>query len=74
MESLFHIKCHRILDHQQVEEAVGTVDYIQINMASAEYGELEELKILMFVINGEQDILKDNGRTRTLFSIIIIII
>ena len=37
-------------------------------------GELEELKILMFVINGEQDILKDNGRTRTLFSIIIIII
>ena len=41
MESLFHIKCHRILDHQQVEEAVGTVDYIQINMASAEYGELK---------------------------------
>ena len=61
MESLFHIKCHRILDHQQVEEAVGTVDYIQINMASAEYGELEVSKILMFVTSGDQDILKDNG-------------
>ena len=60
MESLFHIKCHRILDHHKVEVVVGTADYIQINMASAEYGELEESKILMFVINGDKDILKDN--------------
>ena len=28
MESLFHIKCHKIIDHQQVEEAVGTVVYL----------------------------------------------
>ena len=74
MESLFPIRCHKILDHHQVEVAVETADSILINMASAEYGEQEVLKILMFVINGEQDILKDNGRTRTLFSIIIIII
>ena len=39
---------------------MGTVDYIQIIMASAEYGELEVSKTLMFVINGDQDILKDN--------------
>ena len=60
MESLFHIKCHRILDHHQVEVAVATVDSILINMASAEYGELRVLKILMFVINGDKGILKDN--------------
>ena len=61
MESLYLIKCHRILDHHQVEVVVGTADYIQINMASAEYGELEVSKILMFVTSGDQDILKDNG-------------
>jgi len=36
--------------------------------------ELKELEILMFVINGEQDISKDNGRTCPLLSFIITII
>jgi hypothetical protein len=61
MENLYLIKCHKILDHHKVEVVVGTADYIQINMASAEYGELEVSKILMFVTSGDQDILKDNG-------------
>ena len=61
MESLFHIKCHKILDHHQVEVAVETADSILINMASAVFIEQEVLKILMFVINGDKDILKDNG-------------
>ena len=69
MVSLYLIKCHKILDHQKVEEAVGTVDYIQIDMASAECTGLKALKILMFVINGDQDILKDNVQ---IFSIIIV--
>ena len=61
MESSFHIKCHKILDHQQVEVHAVHADSTQINMASAEYGELEVSKILMFVTSGDQDILKDNG-------------
>ena len=60
MESLFHIKCHKILDHHKVEVVVGTADSTQINMASAESIEQKVSKILMFVINGDQDILKDN--------------
>ena len=61
MESLFHIKCHRIIDHQQVEGHVVDVVSIQINMASVVFIELEVSKILMFVTSGDQDILKDNG-------------
>jgi hypothetical protein len=61
MESLSHIKCHRIIDHQQVEGHVVDVVSIQINMASVVFIELEVSKILMFAINGDQDILKDNG-------------
>ena len=60
MESLFHIKCHRILDHHQVEVVVETVDSFQIDMASADSIKLEQLKILMFVTSGEKDTLKDN--------------
>ena len=60
MESLFHIKCHRILDHQQVEVHAVHADSTQINTHFVmEYGELEESKILMFVINGENDTSKD---------------
>jgi len=55
MESSFHIKCHRILDHHLVEVVVGTADSILINMASAVFIEQKVLKILMFVINGEND-------------------
>ena len=61
MESLFHIKCHRILDQQQERVAVGTADFFQISMASADSIKLEQLKILMFVISGEKGISKDNA-------------
>ena len=59
MESLFHIKCHKILDHHKVEVVVGTADSILINMASAVFIEQKVLKILMFVINGENDTSRD---------------
>ena len=61
MESLFHIKCHKIIDHHKVEVAVETVVYLAKNLCFVGCIELKELEILMFVINGEQDTLKDNG-------------
>ena len=61
MENLFHIKCHKILDYHQAEVVVVTVDSILINMVFAVFIEPKELKIPMFVINGEKDISKDNG-------------
>jgi hypothetical protein len=61
MESLFHIRCRKIIDHQQVEVAVAHVDFLVKNLCSVVYLELKELEILMFAINGEKDILKDNG-------------
>jgi len=60
MESLFHIRCHRILDQQQEKVAVVTVDFFQTGMAFADSIKLEQLKILMFVTSGEKDTLKDN--------------
>ena len=60
MESLFHIKCHKIIDQQQERVAVGTADFFQIGILSADSTKLEELKILMYATNGENDILKDN--------------
>ena len=60
MESLFHIRCHKILDQQQERVAVVTVDSFQISMAFADFIKLEQLKILMFVTSGEKDTLKDN--------------
>ena len=60
MESLFHTRCHRILDQQQERVAVVTVDSFQIDMASADSIKLEQLKILMFVTSGEKDTSKDN--------------
>ena len=59
MVSLYLTKCHRILDHQQVEVLAVHADSTQINMASAESIEQKVSKILMFVISGDQDILKD---------------
>jgi hypothetical protein len=60
MESLFHIRCHRILDQQQERVVVVTVDSFQISMASVDSIKQEQLKILMFVTSGEKDTLKDN--------------
>ena len=61
MESLFHIKCLKIIDHQQVEEAVGTVVCLAKNIISVESLELKESEILMFATSGDQEELKDNG-------------
>jgi len=61
MESLFHIKCHRIIDHHKVEVAVVIVDCILTSMDSVVYIEQEVLKIPMFVTSGEKDTLKGNG-------------
>ena len=61
MESLFHIKCRKIIDHQQVEEAVGIVVCLAKNIISVEFLELKELEILMFATSGDQEELKDNG-------------
>ena len=61
MESLFHIKCHKILDHHQVEVVVETVDSILIETHFVDSIVLEQLKILMFVISGEKGISKDNA-------------
>ena len=59
MVSLYLTKCHKILDHQQVEVAVVIVDSIQDLIISAVYIKQKVSKILMFVISGDQDILKD---------------
>jgi len=61
MVSLYLIKCHKILDKQkEVREAVVHADFLQELTRSAESIELKVSKILMFVTNGDQDILKDN--------------
>ena len=59
MESLFLIKCHRILDHHQVEVAVVIVDSLVKEDRFVVSIKQKELKILMFATNGDQDILKD---------------
>ena len=61
MESLYLIKCHKILDHHKVEVHVVIVDSIQDLIHSVESIEQKVLKILMSVTSGDQDILKDNG-------------
>ena len=61
MESLYLIKCLRIIDHQQVEVAVVIVGCSHRSIISVVFGELKESEILMFVINGDQEELKDNG-------------
>ena len=66
MESLFHIKCHKILDHHQVEVVVGTADSILIETHFVDSIVQEESKILMFVINGENDTSKDKYFSKSL--------
>ena len=61
MESLYLIKCHKILDHHKVEGHVVIVDSIQDLIHFVESIEQKVLKILMFATSGDQDILKDNG-------------
>jgi len=62
MESLYLIKCHKILDKQkEVREVVVHADFFQDLIHSVESIEQKVLKILMFATSGDQDILKDNG-------------
>ena len=61
MVSSYLIKCHKILDHHRVEVHVEIVDFIQDLIHFVESIEQKVLKILMFAISGDQDILKDNG-------------
>tara|TARA_E500000178_G_scaffold26226_1_gene24113 strand:+ start:1086 stop:1286 length:201 start_codon:yes stop_codon:yes gene_type:complete len=61
MESLYLIKCHKILDHHKVEVHVVIVDSIQDLIHFVESIEQKVLKILMSATSGDQDILKDNG-------------
>ena len=61
MESLYLIRCLRIIDHQQVEVAVVIVGCSHRSIISVVFGELKESEILMFVTNGDHEELKDNG-------------
>ena len=62
MESLFHTKCHKILDKQKEErDVVVHADFFQDLTHSAESIEQKVLKIHMSATSGDQDILKDNG-------------
>ena len=61
MESLFHIKCLKIIDHLKIEGHVETVECSHKSICFVESLELKESEILMFVINGDQEELKDNG-------------
>ena len=74
MESLFHIKCHRILDLRKAKEVVGVVDSIQDLTVFVAFIELKVSEILMFATNGDKDILKDNGRACSLFNFTIALI
>ena len=55
------LDCHKIIDHQQVEVAVGIVVCLAKNLCSVGYIAVKESEILMFVTNGEKDISEDNG-------------
>tara|TARA_B100000579_G_scaffold32650_1_gene22803 strand:+ start:305 stop:520 length:216 start_codon:yes stop_codon:yes gene_type:complete len=70
MESLYLIKCHKILDHHRAEVHVVIAVCFLKKECSVVSLELRESKILMFVINGDQEELKDNVQV---FSIVIII-
>ena len=52
---------HKIFDHQKVEVAVEIVVNIAIGEHFVIFIKPLVLKIFMFAINGDQDILKGNG-------------
>lgn len=60
MELLFHIRCHKILDNQQVERLVVIVVCIAKDVAFVESLQQQESKIILFVVNGDNDTSKDN--------------
>jgi len=67
MVSLYPTKCLRILENLLVEEAVEIAECIHIEVVAFVVStELEESKILMFVINGENDTSKDKYFSKSL--------
>ena len=74
MANLSLIRCHKILDNRKVEEVVEIVECLVIEDHFVEFTVLKVSEIPMYVINGENDTLKDNGRACPLFSNVIIII
>ena len=61
MERWLILDYHKILDHQKVEGAVEIVANIAIVDHFVISTKHLVLKIFMFAINGDQDILEDNG-------------
>ena len=62
MESLYFIKCHKILENHLVEDHVEIVECTHIEVVAFVVStELEESKILTSATNGDQDTSKDNG-------------
>ena len=61
MEHLYLIKCHKILDNQHEEVVVVIVECLVIEDHFVEFIALKVSEILMYAINGEKDILNDNG-------------
>ena len=59
MESLFHIKCHRIIDHHKVEVVVVIVVCFLKKDIFVVSGEQEESEILMYATNGDNDTSRD---------------
>jgi len=61
VESLFHIKCHKILDFQKTKKPVEIALCTRIAEAIVVFGNHKESKILSLVISGEKDSFKDNA-------------
>ena len=70
MELLFHIRCHRIIEKQPVKKPVVIVVCIVKDVAFVESLQRQESKIILFVVNGDRDISKDNKRIRRIGYII----
>mgnify|MGYP001174356708 FL=1 len=61
MENLYLIKCHRIIDNQQAEVHVEIAVCFHKEICFAVFIGQEVLEIPMYAINGDKDILNDNG-------------
>jgi len=70
MELLFHIRCHKIIVNQLVKKPVVIVVCIAKDVAFVESSQRQESKIILFVVNGDRDISKDNKRIRRIGYII----
>jgi len=61
MESLFHIRCLKIIDHHKTEVHVVIVVCFLKSICFVVSLELKESEILMFATSGDQEESKDNG-------------